>query len=327
MTEGWLTRYWSKLIKLPFYLRIQMRRREKKTVRILHHMKNEIYKKIPQEVLKEHRVTRALKAQLKVTREAKQIEKDEMDLGYDEEVEEILSLNEIREIERVLLAHEAQHGSTGSEQEFGKKALAILSGTETEDRRIYFTYLEPIIKVAEKKGDYRALMEEIRHLGTTQINLFASIAMRLDIRSASKGITHLRHDKKAIMVALNKWDAAKGNRQKQETQLKNVLAQTQLDIESTLHSDTLVAKRDFLLIILTLWYIDDDEEAMREYYMKSLMPKLPEEERIADFEKVKQNFAKDMHVLAQGMRRIFAAEKEAEKLAQEVEVEAPRRRK
>ncbi|MEK6968230.1 MAG: hypothetical protein AABX51_06370 [Nanoarchaeota archaeon] len=290
-------------------------------------MKKLIYDKIPQEVLKEHRVTRAMKDELKVTREAKEIEKDEMDLGFDEEVEEILSLKEIREIEKILLEHEAQHGSTGYEQEFGKKVLAILSGTEAEDRKIYFTYLEPIIKVAEKKGDYRALMEVIKHLGTTQTNLFASVAMRLDIRSASKGITHLRHDKKAIKVSLSGWDAAKGNKQKQETQLRNVLAQTQLDVESTLHSDTLVAKRDFLLIILTLWYIDDDEEAMREYYTKSVMPKLPEEERIKDFENVKQNFAKDMHVLAQGMRRIFAAEKEAEKLAQEVEIEAPRRRK
>ena len=105
------------------------------------------------------------------------------------------------------------------------------------------------------------------------------------------------------------------------------MAQAEADIQSTLHSDTLVAKRDFLLAILTLKYMDDDEELMQEYYSKHVMPKLPEEERITDFEKLKEKFAGEMHVLAQGMRRIFAMEQETEKLGQEIEAVAHTRRR
>ncbi len=325
MTEGWLTRWWSKFIKVPFFLRVQMRRRDRKAIRLIHHMKFFIYDKIPQEVLKEHKVTRAIKDQLKVNKEARKLEKAEIDLGFDEEVEETLTLKEIKEIETVLLQHEEQHGSTGYEEKFGQKIIAILSGVKANDRKTYFKYLEPIIKVAEKKGDYRALMEEIRLLGTTQTNLFATLAMRLDIRSASKGIVHLRRDKLAIRKALSEWDKAKGNKQKAEIHIRNALAQTEIDMQSTLNSDALVAKRDFLLTILTLKYIDDDEEAMQEYIMKHVMPKLPEEERIIDFEKLKKKFAEDMHVLGQGMRRIFALEQETEKLGKGIEALAHRR--
>ncbi|MBI1935049.1 hypothetical protein HYS31_01285 [Candidatus Woesearchaeota archaeon] len=327
MAEGWLTRWWSKFIKVPFFLRAQMRRRDRKAVRLLHHLKFFIYDKIPKEVLKEHRVTKAMKDQLKVNKEAKELEKAEFDLGFDEEVEETLTLNEIKEIEAMLLQHEEQHGVTGYEEEFGKKVVAILSGVEAEDRKTYFTYLEPIIKVAEKKGDHEALMEKIRLLGSTQTNLFAALAMRLDIRHASKGITKLRHDKKAIRNALKEWDNAKGNRQKAEAHLKNALAQVEADIQSTLHSDALVAKRDFLLIILTLKYLDDAEGKMQEYYIKQVMPTLPEEERIENLEELKRKLAEDMHVLSQGMRRIFTLEHETEKLAKEIEVLAHTRRR
>ena len=79
MAEGWLTRYWSKLIKLPFFLRRQMRRRERRIVRNLHHIKFRIYDKIPKDVLKEHWVTRALKDEIKVTKEAKKLEKDDFE--------------------------------------------------------------------------------------------------------------------------------------------------------------------------------------------------------------------------------------------------------
>ena len=327
MAEGWLTRWWSKLIKLPFFLRSQMRRRDRKIVRLLHHMKSYIYDKIPQEVLKEHRVTKAVKDQLKVTKEAKALEKAEFDLGFDEEVEEILTLKEIKEIENAILEHEAQHGPTGHEEEFGKKVAEILSDVESDDRKIYFQYLEPIIKVAEKKGDYRALMEKIRLLGAAQINLFAIVAMRLDIRSASRGISKLRHDKRVIRYSLSEWDEVKENKQKAGVHIKNALAQAEIDMQATLHSDALIAKRDFLLTILTLKYIDDDEEAMMEYYTKHVMPQLPEKERIADIEELKKNFASDMHVLAQGMRKVFSAEQEAEKLAKEIEVIAHTRRR
>lgn len=325
MAEGWLTHYWSKLIKLPYFLRVQMRRRERKIVRSLHHMKFLIYDRIPKEVLKEHRVTRALKDDLKVNKEAKKLEREEFQLGFDEEIEETLTLREVKEIERTLLEHEVRHGPTGYERDFGKKINITLIGENAEERKIYFRFLEPIIKVAEKRGDHKALMEEIRHLGSTQTNIFAAMAMRLDIRSASQGISRLRHDKKALQRALAAWDSSK-NKQAALQQLEKILKHIEIDIENTLRSDALVAKRDFLLVILTLWYINDDEKMITKYYLKSVMPKLPEQERIIDFEVLKKKLAEDMHVLAQGMRRIFAAEQEAEKLAQEIEVEAQKRR-
>ena len=326
MAEGWLTRWYSKFIKIPFFLRLQMRRRGRVIVHTLPRMKTLIYEKIPNEVLNEHRVTKAMRDQVTLIKEGKKVEKAETDLGFDEEVEETLSLKEIQEIERILLKHEELHGSIGYEAEFGKQVLSVLVSESEEERQIYFTYLEPIIKLAEKPGDKGTIRELVRLLGSTQTNLFASIALRLDIRASGKGISRLRADKNAIQSALAEWDENK-NKQRAENYLRGALGQTKKDIEATLRGNALVAKRDFLLVILTLKYLNDEEGNMMEYYQDHVMPKLPEDERITDVEKLKKKLAEDMHVLAQGMRRIFAAEKEAQSLAEQVQVAGRSRRR
>ena len=94
------------------------------------------------------------------------------------------------------------------------------------------------------------------------------------------------------------------------------------DAEATLHNDILVAKRDFLLILLTLKYLEDDELNMWNYYHDHLMPQLPEQERIKGIEDLKKHLAENLHVLAQGLRRIDAAENRARQLARVVETKA-----
>ncbi|MEK6943317.1 MAG: hypothetical protein AABX00_04605 [Nanoarchaeota archaeon] len=325
MTEGWLTRWYSKFIKIPFFLRRQMRKRGRIIEHLLPRMKSLIYEKIPDEVLREHRVTKAMKDQVTLVKEGKKVERAETDLGFDEQVEETLTLKEVKEIETTLLRHEEQHGSIGYEAEFGKDVLDVLISENEAERDIYFTYLEPIIKLAEKSGDRETVREIVRLLGSTQTNLFASIALRLDIRASGKGIPKLRADKAAIKKGLALWDTHK-DKPRAEGYLRDVLAQTKKDIEATLHSDALVAKRDFLLVILTLKYLNDEEGKMEEYYIAHVMPKIPEDERIKDIEKLKHEFSEDMHVLAQGMRRIFSAEKEAEALAQQIQAVARTKR-
>lgn len=326
MKGGFLTRWFSKLVKFPLFLRGQMRRRGRKVRRNLKFMKKYIYDKIPDEVLKKHKVTKAQKDQVKVGKKAKKAEAAEFDLGFDDEILQTLTLREIGEIEKAVLAHERQHGSTGYEEQLGTKILEIMAIAEQEDRKDYFTYLEPIIKVAERTGDHKALMEEIRLLGPNQVNLFSSIALRLDIRAAGKGLSRLRADKSIIKGALAQWDAAKGDKRKQSVNLGNAYAQTEIDAQAALHNDALIAKRDFLLALLNLKFIDDDEGMMKDYYEKHVMPYISERDRINDLEKLKQTFAEDMHVLAQGMRRIFSLEQDIDKSAKEIIAESHVRR-
>ena len=316
MQSGWLTNWYSKIIKIPFFLRREMRNREKIIMHALPRMKLYIYDRIPPEVLREHRVTLAMKDQMTVVKDARKAEKAESDLEFDEEVLETRSLQELTEIEKRLISHEQQHGSIGYEAEFGKKILQIMEIEEAEERKIYFTYLEPIIKIAEKKGDFKSIREAVRLLGPAQTNTMAAIALRLDIRAAGLGLKRLKTDKKRIDAALYTYDRVKENKDLGRKHLRDALTETEKDLEREMHSDALIEKRDFLLIMLTLKYMDDDETMMETYYNKHVMPKLPEEERIKDFENLKEKFAHDLHVLAQGMRRIFAQEKEAEKLAQ-----------
>ena len=317
---GWLTAFWSKIIKFPFVLRYQMRGKGKKVFHLLRHMRFLIYEKIPQEVLKEHKVTQALKDQQKLGKDAKKVVKAEYDLAFDAQIEEAISLKELQQIENRILEHERLHGPIGYEEEFGRKIATILEKAHGEDKKVYLGYLEPIIKVAERSSDYRTLMGQIRTLGPSQLHALSALALRLEIRTASKELRHIKRDKNKIQDALYTWDRVKNNKQLAELHLKTAMAEIEKDIEAELHNDTLIAKRDFLLTLLTLQYFDENEIEMQNYYHKHLMPQIPETERIKSLEEAKKELADHAHVLAQGLRRILHAEENAKKMAQEIEV-------
>ena len=313
---GWLTRYFSKLLKAPFILRWEMRGEGRKIYHILRIMKLKIYEDIPEKVLKQHRVSAAIRDQFIVNKDAKKVEELEYELGFNEQVEESLTLKEVKEIEAILLKHEREHGETGYERDFGEKIVKIIGNAHGEDRKVYFTYVEPIIKVAEKPDYNKTLMEQIRLLGSKRTNILAALALRIEIRIASKGLKKLKRDELKIRQALENWDRAKGNKEMQEAHIRNALFEIERVIETDLHNDTLIAKRDFLLTLLSLKYIEDDEKFMREYYRDNVMPRVPELERIKKLEEVKKHMVEHMHVLAQGLRRILSAEEDAQKLAE-----------
>ena len=196
--------------------------------------------------------------------------------------------------------------------------VKIIGNAHGEDRKVYFTYMEPIIKVAEKPDYNKTLMEQIRLLGSKQTNTLAALALRIEIRIASKGLKKLKRDELKIRQALENWDRAKGNKEMQEAHIRNALFEIERVIETDLHNDTLIAKRDFLLTLLSLKYIEDDEKFMREYYRDNVMPRVPELERIKKLEEVKKHMVEHMHVLAQGLRRILSAEEDAQKLAETI---------
>ena len=323
---GWLTAFWSKIIKFPFVLRYQMRGKGKKIFYLLRHMRFYIYEKIPKEVVEEHRVTQALKDQQKLGKDAKKAVKAEYDLAFDAQVEEALSLKDLRNMENKILEHERLHGPTGYEEEFGRKIAAILDKAHGEDKKVYFGYLEPMIKVAEKRGDYKSLMAQIRTLGPSQLHALSALALRMEIRTASKELRKLKKDKNKILDALLTWDRVKKNRQLAELHLKTAMAEIEKAIEAELHNDTLITKRDFLLTLLTLQFIDENEILMQDYYHKHIMPQIPESERIKSLEEVKKELADHAHVLAQGLRRILAAEEDSKKMAQEIEARGRGRR-
>ncbi len=327
MKEGWLTRWWMIIIKSPFIMRGRMRRRGKAIDHMLPHIKYMIYSKIPQDI-EAHFVTRGLGEQKDLLKkEERPVEKKEFELAFYDQVEEVLTLDEIKEIEKTVLSHEQQHGATGYEKEFGQKMRVVLENAGGEDRKEYFKYVEPIIKVAEKTGDKNTLMAALKEMGPNQFNIMAALALIIEIRIASRGIKKLRHEKKDIRNALMNWDNSKSNKKGQENQIKILLQEVSKDAETTLHNDALIAKRDFLLTLLTIKYLDDEEEFMEEWISESkhLMPRLPEQERINDIEEWKKTLGEHAHVLAQGLRRIMALEQSDERLAEEIEYYARKR--
>lgn len=327
MAENWVTRWYGKFIKMPIVLRPEMNTERRKVFRFLRHMRFYVYQKIPKDVLEEHRVTQALDEQTTAERDAKHVVEEEFKLAFNAQVEETLTLKEIADIETALLIHESEHGSIGYEAQFGKKVLLILAAAQGEDKRVYFTYLEPAIKEAENRGNHKALMAQIKTMGTSQLNTLSAIALRLEIRAASRSLRKIRADKQLIKHSLAEWDKAKQDKKAAEQHLKNALAEAEIDMETDLHNETLITMRDFLLVLLTLQCLNDNADNMMQYYRDNVMPKIPEEEHITDVEKIKEKLAEHAHTLAQGLRRILAAEEHAQKLAQQVEAVAESGRK
>lgn len=322
MAENWVTKWYSKFIKMPFIMRQEMKAEERKIFRFLRHMRFYVYQKIPVDVREKHFVTRGLQEQTTAEKDAKNVVEEEFKLAFNAQVEGTLTLREIEEIDKALLEHEIMHGSIGYEAQFGKKQLLILAAAQGEDKKVYFTYLEPAIKEAENKGDHKALMAQIRRMGTSQLNTLSAIALRLEIRAASRNLRKLRADNQLIKHSLAEWDNAKHDKQAAEQHLKIALAEAEIDMERDLHNETLITMRDFLLVLLTLQCLNDDADNMMQYYRDNVMPKIPEEEHIMDVEEIKKKLAEHAHTLAQGLRRILAAEEHAEKLAKQVEAVA-----
>lgn len=322
---GFLTRLWSTIFKWAPILRRKIRHKARIVEHLLPHIRLLIYERIPQEVLKDHNVSRADRDQLTAVKEADKVERAESDVGFNVEVEEVLSLDRVRDILRMMLEHAERNGPTGHEIKFANHVLERLGISRAESREIYFKFLEPILRVAELKGDHKALMEVIRLLGNDQTNIFSAIALRLDIRASGLGLSKLGRDKKELQVILTQYSKKAGQTGAIEQELTAILARIEKDVD-VLHSDALVEKRDFLLTILLLKYINYLESTARQFSIDVLMPKIPEQKRIEDIEELKKRLSEDMHVLAQGMRRILAAEQDIEKLAKQLEAVAKSKR-
>jgi hypothetical protein len=286
-----------------------------------------IYEKIPKEVRVNHQVSKGLMDQKAAGKDAQRSVKEEEKLAFNAEVIETLSLKEIEQAQKAELQHIELHGPIGVEAEQARKSQEILASIHDKERKTYLKWLEPIIKEAEGGVDLNALMAQVRRLGPNQLQILSAVALRFEIRAAGRGVSKLRVDKKLMQKALAEWDSAKHDKEKAEEHLKVVLVQMNIDMENALTNDGQVIQRDFLLALLTLRFINDDELFMTQYYKDNVMPKIPEELRIKELQEVKNHLADYMHTLAQGMRRILAQEERAEKMAKQIEAVARTRRR
>jgi|GEM_PF-5552484 len=327
MARNWVTAWFSKIWKGPWIVRQEMRHEERKIFHILRHMRFLIYEKIPKEVRVNHQVSKGLMDQKAAGKDAQRSVKEEEKLAFNAEVIETLSLKEIEQAQKAELQHIELHGPIGVEAEQARKSQEILASIHDKERKTYLKWLEPIIKEAEGGVDLNALMAQVRRLGPNQLQILSAVALRFEIRAAGRGVSKLRVDKKLMQKALAEWDSAKHDKEKAEEHLKVVLVQMNIDMENALTNDGQVIQRDFLLALLTLRFINDDELFMTQYYKDNVMPKIPEELRIKELQEVKNHLADYMHTLAQGMRRILAQEERAEKMAKQIEAVARTRRR
>lgn len=333
MMAGWLTQWVSTIFKGPYFLYLKERWEGRKIVGLIIHLRRYVLKKIPEEVRKEHDIDKVLEDQDKVEKQAKKIDKKGFRLGFHVEIDEEKALKIIDKIERVWIrarfkAMKSKNVAFNNalnriEEEFQNELMKVLYEGEREEREIYWKYLEPIIRVAEKSGDHATIMQKVALLFKKEdVSRLASIAFRWEARGERKAVVNLKKDEREIEKLLAELDKKDVNPGRIAKNLRVCVKMVTEHAKNEFRNTYLLWKRDFLLNLVMLRLLDIDEREMMQFIRENIMPKAPEIKNIQDVEEIKNSLAKNAHVLAQGFRRLMGEEKSIIVLAERERAEA-----
>ncbi|MBU1005342.1 MAG: hypothetical protein KKC54_04655 [Nanoarchaeota archaeon] len=320
---GWLTRKFSTILKGPYWLYWKERSEGRNAVILLIHLRRFVLENIPKDVEQRHNIDKALKEQDRVEEDAKKIVDKGFRLGFNVELNQEIALGIIRKIEKAFeTARARNHGKLDAklariEAEFQQGLLKVLGEGEKEDREIYFKYLEPAIKIAEKSGDHKTLMADVAQLFKTKedISRLAVMAFRWEARGVRKSVVSLEKDERKIEGLLSKAGSKKININKLAANLREAVKIITVHLRNEFRTSFVMWKRDFILTLVMLRLMDLEEAKMEDFVKRHLMPRAPELKNISDIESIKKRLAEDLHVLAQGFRRLIGEERELEGIA------------
>jgi hypothetical protein len=315
---GYLEQKFSTLFKGPYALYWKEKTAGKTAIRLVIHLRRFVFESIPAKVRKDHDIEGALKDQDKLEEDAREAGDGIFRLGFSVELDEEKALEIIQAVEKAFIEARKKHGMDAEvsriEAEFQARLLKALEESERETKEVYWRQLEPVIKVAEQKGDHAALMAKVSQLFKTKedVSRFASLAFRLEAKAVKRSVADLGKDKGQIESLLKILRRKSAKTRDIKAKLKEATLKLVPHARKEFKAAYLMWKRDFLLNLVLLNLLDMEEAEEQRFAKEHLMPLSTQLKNIQDIEAIKAVIVKNAHVLAQGFRRLIGEERSLE---------------
>lgn len=319
---GWILKKLFTVLKGPWAMAFKERWEAGGAIRGVKNEEKSANVKIPDDVLKNHDITKGLKDQKHfVGYGAKVTEKTEL-LAQNVLFEVEDALKEAGECEKRIEDISTRHQKNGKAMEaitsFEGKLDKSIMGIEKDERGLLLRRLLPVMAYAEKgKGTDPTAMAKLEQVMKVKedISQLARIAVRKDVAALRRGVKAIQAGNNSLRSKARQ----KPGSQKAEDQFAFALKQT-LDkiiegITTAFGGAYLLLKRDFLLMLAHLNLLNHEERQVRQFIIDHYMPRAPEEKHEENVESLKAALTLNLRLLRQGFLRIISAEEKLEKLA------------
>lgn len=326
---GYYTEYFSTLLKSNWALSIKQRWDSKRVVRYSNKADILIYKKLPEEIEVQHRVTSALKDHDKAVEAIDYVVKYGLQLAFNSSYEDEVVLRTIKHlIENWEKIHEIIDKMRRNRNLFTDPTIRQV---EPEMENLSKKFVLMIIRQAakaekEERGEMQDVMNLINEAHKTnheqlltrakstfsslssQTRL-ASLALRWDIRHEKKLIidlerlsVKLEEQKKRFDRILKNVNATQHELPKILGQFKQIIEASEKDIEGAFLYSYKIKKRDFRLMLAIMVNAEVLKKMDLRYIRMHFLPELPTYQRIKDIDNVEQKLAQKLHIVAQALR-------------------------
>jgi len=317
--KGYLRQKWWIVFKGPWMLYFKESHGGKKSVRAIILLRSLVTKIIPNAVVQEHNISKALHAQKRAGKLAEQADQKSYMLAFNVELEleQVFKLLEKLEdawskISRKLKKGNIRDGAMIAEldEHFQAELIKLLKQEDSEEKEIYWKYLEPVIKTAENKSDSKAMMAKVAQMFKTKedISRFAAIAFKWGARAERKGFVGLSKDLRGVQGIVNRLGKKNANVKGLANSLREMDKKIIGNVKKEFKSTYLLLKRDMLMDLVLLGILNKSNKWARQFIQQHLMPKAPELENMSELNKVRESIKTHGHILAQGLRRLIAQE-------------------
>ncbi len=324
---GYLTQKYSTIFRGPWITYIKERRLTTRITKHMHHIYIEIFKKIPDEVEK-HKVTKALKDIKKLEKELGYTEKEEYKFIFDESYQEEAVLKKIENIEKRLEQLKAKAGAEHKKEIealvkqidniFAAHIIKAINKLKTYDKSEYKEVMNIIN--AGKTVDKETFMQELKiFLKDVEVSRWRRFPIRKDVRVFRREIGRIKRDDKLIESLTKEIDSMLQGK-KVKDNVDNIIKKI-TELAKQLESDIIIGfyeaykgmKRVISMIYILLGYEDTLSLQLEGWVNQKLLPRSPVQNYIKGIEEIRGKLIKDMHIIAQALRRIYQEERRVER--------------
>lgn len=324
---GYLTEKLTTVFKGPWMMYWKERGEGNKAVKWMILLRKLVFETIPEEVVKEHNITKAIKDQNKVEKVTEEIDKETYMLAFNVEVEMekawgIIMQTEV-EWERFMREENERNKNAALliarvDEDYQKRLIRLSDEQGSLERDAYLRLLEPVIREAEFEGAKSVMMKNVALLFKTKkdVSRFAAIAIRWGAGAVRRNLKGLKKESRELKNTFLRIRETKGKEVgKLINSLKAINNAMVVHAEKEFSNTYLLLKRDLLLDMVLLGILNEENMEMRNFIEKNLMPRAPELENMGDIKEIKEEIARHCHVLAQGLRRLIHTQAELKSMA------------
>ncbi len=312
---GYWTRFYSTLFKGIGAMSFKQRWNARKVVNDLRKADEILFKKMPGEIEKEHKVTAALMDEARAMNRLRDAAHHVFKLVYEAEVQEdnlITSINKLRKAISELKIGDVQ--LRRMEAQLIEGIVGAIKMADHEQRDEYRNVMA-IIEEAEKGDNVlrRTIIERFQEMKSQTV--LAKWAARFEVKGTAKQI-------KVINTIAQRITMLKGSPAAASKNLLSLLEEAKLAIKDAFQESLLLQKRALYWVLNVLYNLYLLKDQGFKYVKMNYMPEKPQTEQVQKIETVIAGVLKDFRTIAQGYRIIIShlesGEKEliqAEKLA------------